>query len=40
MKLSHEMNTWIINALLLVTGLGLIVSYVAGLVLAFIAVAK
>ena len=40
MKLSYEMNTWIIDALLLVTGLGLIASYVAGLVLAFIAVAK
>ena len=40
MKLSHEMNTWIINAFLLVTCLGLIASYIAGVVLAFIEVAQ
>ena len=40
MKLYQEIDSWIVNALLLVTGLGLIVFYIVGLVLAFIAVAK
>ncbi len=40
MKLYQEINSWIVNTLLLVTGFGLIVFYIAGLVLSFIAVAR
>ncbi|MFC1607534.1 hypothetical protein ACFL47_06140 [Candidatus Latescibacterota bacterium] len=40
MKLYQYINTWIVNMLLLFAGVGIIVFYVGGIVLAFIAVAK
>ncbi len=40
MKLCEIVNTWIINVLFLLTGISLILFYIAGIILAFIAVAK
>ena len=40
MRLYQAMHIWFVNILLLVTGIVLLVFYVGGLIIAFIAVAK